>query len=71
MPPIARPSDVPPKRRQRRFLADSRGQVAIEYTMIAAMTAVIAIGALTLFGDRANGVWAWISGEVTEAMTDE
>lgn len=70
MPPSAKLPESPPKTRlRRRLMADSRGAVAIEYALIAGMTAIIAITGLTLFGDSATGLWAWVSGELTDAMS--
>ncbi len=65
----SQPAPPPKTRLRQRLAADSRGAVAIEYALIAGMTAVIAITGLSLFGDSASGLWAWISGELTDAMT--
>ena len=70
MPPGADRSQPPPEtRRPQRLIADRRGAVAIEYALIGGMTAVIAITGLTMFGDSATGLWVWVSGELTDAMS--
>jgi len=71
MPPSASRSEPSPKTRLvGRLLSDERGAVVIEYALIASMTAVIAIAGLILFGDSATGLWAWVSGELTDAMSN-
>ncbi len=47
---------------------DRRGAVAIEYALIGAMVAIIAIGSLALLGDSATGLWATIGNEVGAAI---
>jgi Flp pilus assembly pilin Flp len=70
MPPSASLLQQPPKTRLLLcWLADSRGTVAIEYALIAGMTAIIAIAGMTMFGDSATGLWAWVSGEFSDAMS--
>ncbi|MBB4305570.1 pilus assembly protein Flp/PilA [Rhodobium orientis] len=43
-------SDLP-----RRFAADERGATAIEYALIAMMTGIMAVGAMTALGDVVSG----------------
>jgi Flp pilus assembly pilin Flp len=70
MPPRASLLQQPPKTRLTQcMLADSRGTVAIEYALIGGMTAVIAIAGMTMFGDSATGLWAWVGGELSGAMS--
>lgn len=70
MPPRASRLQQPPKTRLlQSLLADSRGTVAIEYALIGGMTAIIAIAGMTMFGDSAAGLWAWVGGEITDAMS--
>lgn len=56
---------IAPTRRQ--FAADRSGEVVIEYALIGAMAAIIAIGAFTLFAESAVGVWNTISTAITSA----
>jgi Flp pilus assembly pilin Flp len=71
IPPIAAPSEEPPRRQlARRLVADRRGAIAIEYAILGALVAVLAIAGLGLFGDSASGLWGWLSGEINGAMTD-
>lgn len=51
------------------IVTDRQAAVAIEYALIGSLVAVIAIGGLTLFGDSASGLWTWLTGELTPAMT--
>ena len=70
MPPSASLLQQPPRTRLLQcLLADCRGTVAVEYALIAGMTAIIAIAGMTMFGDSATGLWAWVSGELTDAMS--
>ena len=51
----------------RRFLHDESGATAIEYGLIAALVAVVLIGALGTLGDNLTGVFEAISTELGEA----
>ena len=48
--------------------ADRRGAVALEYALLAAMVAIIAIGSLALLGDSATGLWGTVGNEVGAAI---
>lgn len=47
---------------------DRRGAVAIEYALLGAMVAIIAIGSLALLGDSATGLWGTVGNEVGAAI---
>ncbi|OGA98845.1 MAG: pilus assembly protein [Burkholderiales bacterium RIFCSPHIGHO2_12_FULL_61_11] len=51
----------------RRFLRDEEGVTAIEYGLIAALIAVVIIGAVTLVGDGLNTVFNTIQTELNGA----
>ena len=53
----------------RRFLADERGATAIEYGLIAAMIAVLAIGGMTAFGGSLGGMFNSVADKSTNAMS--
>ena len=42
----------------RRWLHDDRGATAIEYCLLAAITAIAAVAGLTMLGSSTNGLWA-------------
>lgn len=44
-----------------RFLNDESGATAIEYGLIAALIAVVVIGAVSLIGTKLNGTFTTIS----------
>lgn len=70
MPPRLRLSERLPNSRLRQLLtADDRGAVAIEYALLASMTTVVAIAGFAFFGESARGLWTWIGGELTDALT--
>ena len=48
-----------------RFVADQSGATAIEYGLIAALIAVVIIGALTTIGSRLNTKFTAIGGNLT------
>lgn len=50
-----------------RFLKDESGATAIEYGLIAALIAVVLVGALTAVGDSLTGAFETISTAVGEA----
>ncbi len=50
-----------------RFLKDEEGVTAIEYGLIAALIAVVIIGAVTLVGARLSGVFNTIAKEMNAA----
>jgi len=52
-----------------RFLSDDSGATAIEYGMIAALVAVVALGALAAFGDASTGVFNTAMTKITEAIS--
>jgi pilus assembly protein Flp/PilA len=47
---------------------DERGATAIEYALIAAMVAVVALVSLLELGDSATGLWATVGREVGAAL---
>jgi Flp pilus assembly pilin Flp len=68
---IAAPSKETLRRLLGRCLITDRcGAVAIEYAIMGALVAVLAIAGLGLYGDSASGLWGWLSGEINGAMTD-
>jgi pilus assembly protein Flp/PilA len=52
-----------------RFLKDESGATAIEYGLIAALIAVVLVGALQAVGDSLGGAFETISDEVGGATT--
>ncbi|ODT89294.1 Flp family type IVb pilin [Phenylobacterium sp. SCN 70-31] len=50
-----------------RFLKDESGATAIEYGLIAALIAVVLVGALQAVGGSLQGAFTTISDSVTEA----
>lgn len=54
----------------RRFLADESGATAIEYGLIASMVAIIAIGALTAFGQTGSGVFNTAMNAISTAIAN-
>ena len=50
-----------------RFLKDESGATAIEYGLIAALIAVVLVGALQAVGDSLGGAFTKISDEVSGA----
>lgn len=55
--------------RTRRFLRDELGATAIEYTLIACLTAVIAIGGLSIFGRTVTDKFFMVRDSVTSASS--
>ena len=51
----------------KRFLKDESGATAIEYGLIAALIAVVLVGALKAVGDSLDGAFNKISSEVSNA----
>jgi len=49
----------------KRFIRDESGATAIEYGLIAALVAVVIIGALRVVGGNLNGTFARVSGNLT------
>ncbi|HWA91226.1 MAG TPA: Flp family type IVb pilin [Rhizomicrobium sp.] len=47
-----------------RFVRDESGATAIEYGLIAALIAVVVIGAVTAVGTRLSGTFSTVSGSV-------
>jgi pilus assembly protein Flp/PilA len=50
-----------------RFLRDDDGATAIEYALIAAMVAIVAIGSLQFLGDTMSSKYNYITSSVTGA----
>lgn len=68
--PGVEPLEKPPNPRlDQGVIADRRAAVAVEYAILGALMTLIAIGGFTLFGDAAEGLWRWLSGELVDAMT--
>lgn len=53
-----------------RFIADDSGATAIEYGLIASMVAIIAIGALTAFGQTGSGVFNTAMNAISTAIAN-
>jgi pilus assembly protein Flp/PilA len=53
--------------KMRRFFKDEEGVTAIEYGLIAALIAVVIIGAVTAVGNALSGKFNTISTDVTAA----
>ena len=53
----------------RRFLVDERGATAIEYGLIAALIAVLAIGSMTIFGNSLSGMFGRVANKAGNAMS--
>jgi len=51
------------------FWQDEEGVTAIEYGLIAALIAVVIIGALTMVGTSLDVVFKFISGELDKAVS--
>ena len=54
-----------------RFLKDESGATAIEYGLIAALIAVVLVGALQGVGSSLDGAFNKISTEVSDATTED
>lgn len=52
----------------RSFLRDEEGVTAIEYGLIAALIAVVIIGAVTLIGTNLNTIFQFIADTLTGAL---
>lgn len=50
-----------------RFLKDTSGATAIEYSVISAMVGIIAVGAITLFGSEVGGLHDGVASQVSTA----
>ncbi len=50
-----------------KFLKDTSGSTAIEYSFIAAMTGIIAVGAITLLGGEVGGLHNGVAAQVNAA----
>ncbi|MFN3537502.1 MAG: Flp family type IVb pilin [Brevundimonas sp.] len=57
------------KRFLHRFGADTRGATAIEYGLIAALIFLVIIGAVTLFGENATGVFIGAANAISGAAS--
>ncbi|MFN3816900.1 Flp family type IVb pilin [Brevundimonas sp.] len=57
------------KRFLHRFGADTRGATAIEYGLIAALVFLVIIGAVTLFGENATGVFIGAANAISGAAS--
>lgn len=64
--PPARPEFRPWPRP--RLATDESGAVVLEYAMIGALVAVMAIGAVVLFAGSATNVWTGVGQEVGSAL---
>jgi pilus assembly protein Flp/PilA len=51
-----------------RLLKDESGATMIEYGLIAALISVAAIGALTAMGESVDGIFTYVSAQLTGAM---
>jgi pilus assembly protein Flp/PilA len=51
-----------------RLLKDESGATMIEYGLIAALISVAAIGALTAMGESVDGIFTYVSTQLTNAM---
>jgi Flp pilus assembly pilin Flp len=51
-----------------RFIRDRAGAMALEYAIMGALVAVLAIGAFTLFATAATDVWEEVGREVGGAL---
>ena len=49
----------------RKFIKNNKGATAIEYGLIAALIAVVAIGALTAIGDNLKGTFTTVGNSLT------
>lgn len=52
----------------RRFLADTAGATAIEYALIAAVVAIMAITGLIALGGGSSSMWGMVGGRVLDAL---
>lgn len=52
-----------------RFLREESGATAIEYGLIAVLVSVAIIGALEALGVSIDGLFDWVRGEFTAAVT--
>ena len=50
------------------FSRDEAGAVVLEYAMVAALVAIMAIGAVILFAESATSVWTGVGQEVGNAL---
>jgi pilus assembly protein Flp/PilA len=57
------------KRFVRRLASDERGATAIEYGLICALIFLVIIGAVTLFGETATGVFIGAANAVSGAAS--
>jgi pilus assembly protein Flp/PilA len=48
-----------------KFIRDEEGVTAIEYGLIAALIAVVIIGAVTLVGTNLENVFSYVGGKLT------
>ncbi len=53
-----------------KFLKDESGSTAIEYSLIAAMTGIIAIGSITLLGNNLTVLNDTVAAEITTATNN-
>jgi pilus assembly protein Flp/PilA len=52
-----------------RFLKEEEGVTALEYSLIAALIAVVIIGAVTVAGEQVDAVFTAIGAALTDAVT--
>ena len=53
-----------------RFLKDTSGSTAIEYSLVAAITGIIAIGALTMLGGGVGSLHDGVAEQFTNATVE-
>ncbi|MCS6879465.1 MAG: hypothetical protein N2038_14005 [Geminicoccaceae bacterium] len=59
---------VPKLAQPRRFLASTRGSVAVEYALVGSLVAVGCAAALFLFADAADGLWRFVAERLVPAL---
>jgi pilus assembly protein Flp/PilA len=57
------------RRNLRRLLADDRGATAIEYGLIVALIVIAMIGALSMLGGGAGGMWSDLDLTIADSLT--
>jgi len=53
------------------FRADNSGASAIEYGLIASLVVIASMGALESVANENTGIWAVVTGKVTEVMSEQ
>lgn len=62
------PTNAPARGSLRAMARDASAAVILEYALIAALIALAAIGAITLFATSATDVWTDVGREVNNAL---